>query len=145
MTPFSSVAMIEKLALLRIAFCRAPVLSSASCRRTSAITFAVPASPSRAVSGSVTLVDKPNLREPSREPSGRPWYEGAGILLSSKNAATSLRPESRVQGLGERSLRGFGGDTLCRLCPGRSPLDHVDGADDGGDPESTNCTRVGRV
>src|SRR5450830_254900 len=38
MTPFSSVAMLEKLALLRIAFCSAPVLSRASFRRTS-VTF----------------------------------------------------------------------------------------------------------
>src|SRR3954469_18502016 len=36
-TPFSSVAMIEKLALLRIAFCKAPVFSNASFRRTSVI------------------------------------------------------------------------------------------------------------
>src|SRR4030066_893628 len=35
-TPFSSVAMLEKLALLRIAFCSAPVLSKAFWRRTSA-------------------------------------------------------------------------------------------------------------
>jgi len=34
MTPFASVAMLEKLALLNIAFCRAPALSSASSRRT---------------------------------------------------------------------------------------------------------------
>src|SRR5687767_8030153 len=31
MTPFASVAMLEKLALLKIARCRAPVLSNASC------------------------------------------------------------------------------------------------------------------
>ena len=30
MTPFASVAMLEKLALLKIALCRAPALSSAS-------------------------------------------------------------------------------------------------------------------
>src|SRR5689334_19027399 len=35
MTPCSSVAMLEKFALLRIAFCRAPVLRSAFLRRTS--------------------------------------------------------------------------------------------------------------
>ena len=35
MMPFSSVAMIEKLALVRIAFCKAPVFSNASWRRTS--------------------------------------------------------------------------------------------------------------
>src|SRR5665213_1488110 len=36
MTPFASVAMLEKLALLKIALCRAPALSSASsvCLRT---------------------------------------------------------------------------------------------------------------
>src|SRR5687767_14609883 len=37
-TPFSSVAMLEKLALFRIAFCRAPVFSTASLRRTSVMT-----------------------------------------------------------------------------------------------------------
>jgi hypothetical protein len=30
MTPFASVAMLEKLALLKIALCRAPVVSRAS-------------------------------------------------------------------------------------------------------------------
>src|ERR1700693_5276147 len=35
MMPFSSVAIIEKLALLKIAFCRAPVFSRVSWRRTS--------------------------------------------------------------------------------------------------------------
>src|SRR6187402_2497962 len=35
MTPFSSVAMLEKFALLRIAFCNAPVLSKVCWRRTS--------------------------------------------------------------------------------------------------------------
>ena len=34
-TPFASVAMLEKLALLKIALCRAPVFSRASWRRTS--------------------------------------------------------------------------------------------------------------
>src|ERR1019366_4584428 len=47
MTPFASVAMLEKLALLKIALCRAPTLSSASLRRTSVTTFPVPGSPSR--------------------------------------------------------------------------------------------------
>src|SRR5450631_1148256 len=35
MTPFASVAMLEKLALLKIALCRAPFFSRASWRRTS--------------------------------------------------------------------------------------------------------------
>src|SRR3989442_8849017 len=47
MTPFSSVAMLEKLALLKIAFCKAPVLSRAASRRTSVMASALPASPSR--------------------------------------------------------------------------------------------------
>jgi hypothetical protein len=38
MTPFSSVAMLEKLALLKIAFCKAPVLRRASCPRISVTT-----------------------------------------------------------------------------------------------------------
>src|SRR5512140_3023475 len=46
MTPFSSVAILEKLALLKIAFCKAPVLSRASSRRTSVTTSTVPAASS---------------------------------------------------------------------------------------------------
>src|SRR5450756_2424099 len=38
MTPFASVAMLEKLALLKIALCRAPALSSASVCRTFMLT-----------------------------------------------------------------------------------------------------------
>src|SRR5437016_14639989 len=38
MTPFSSVAMLEKLALLKIALCNAPALSSASSARLRAVT-----------------------------------------------------------------------------------------------------------
>src|SRR3979490_248881 len=37
MMPFSSVAIIEKLALLKIAFCRAPVFSRVSWRRASVV------------------------------------------------------------------------------------------------------------
>jgi hypothetical protein len=43
MTPFASVAMLEKLALLKIALCRAPVLGKDSWRRTSVMLLAVPA------------------------------------------------------------------------------------------------------
>src|SRR4051812_6463490 len=45
MTPRSSVAMLEKLALLKIAACKAPALNRTSCRRTSVLTSIVPASP----------------------------------------------------------------------------------------------------
>jgi hypothetical protein len=44
MTPFSSVAMLEKLALFRIASCKAPVLSKTSWRRTSVRPSALTAS-----------------------------------------------------------------------------------------------------
>jgi hypothetical protein len=37
MTPLASVAMLEKLALLKIALCRAPALSSASSARLRAV------------------------------------------------------------------------------------------------------------
>src|ERR1019366_2872971 len=43
MTPFSSVAILEKLALLKIAFCKAPAFSRASLRWTSMTTSSVPA------------------------------------------------------------------------------------------------------
>src|ERR1700675_517750 len=41
MTPFASVAIIEKLALLKIAFCKAPVFSRASWCGTSVTPFGV--------------------------------------------------------------------------------------------------------
>src|SRR6202035_1929203 len=47
MTPFASVAMLEKLALLKIAFCKAPAFSSASSRRTSVTICAAAGSLSR--------------------------------------------------------------------------------------------------
>src|ERR1019366_2007208 len=47
MTPLSSVAILEKLALLKIAFCRAPALSSASLRWTSVTTSSLPAAAPR--------------------------------------------------------------------------------------------------
>src|SRR6202521_89106 len=56
MTPFSSVAMLEKLALFRIAFCSAPVLSSAASRRTSVTTSTV-ATESSGMTGSWYCAD----------------------------------------------------------------------------------------
>src|ERR1039457_2571734 len=49
MTPFASVAMLEKLALLKIAFCKAPVFSRVSSRRTSVTISTARGSPSRMV------------------------------------------------------------------------------------------------
>src|ERR1035437_5658434 len=60
MTPFSSVAMLEKLALLKIAFCSAPVLSRAASRRTSVTTSTVPAASSE-MAGSWYCADMSNL------------------------------------------------------------------------------------
>src|SRR5438128_2528383 len=48
MTPFASVAMLEKLALLKIALCKASAVSSASCRRLSVMVSTTP------VAGSVS-------------------------------------------------------------------------------------------
>src|ERR1700685_4516726 len=42
MTPFSSVAMLEKLALLKIALCNAPALSSASSARLRGVASSIP-------------------------------------------------------------------------------------------------------
>src|SRR3989338_6094756 len=52
MTPFASVAMLEKLALLTIALCRAPALSSASLCCTSMLAASMPAAWSRAAESS---------------------------------------------------------------------------------------------
>src|SRR5258706_9839341 len=73
MTPLASVAMLEKLALLKMALCRAPALSRASCRRTSVMTtFAVPTSPScDAGSGSVMpLAERRGIFESSESRAG---------------------------------------------------------------------------
>ena len=51
MTPLASVAMLEKLALLKMALCNAPVFSSASGERTSVAASA----------GSVVLVRKESM------------------------------------------------------------------------------------
>src|ERR1017187_2460839 len=61
MTPFSSVAILEKLALLKIAFCKAPVLSRASSRRTSVMTSTVPAASSAkaAITGPFAIFSVP--------------------------------------------------------------------------------------
>src|SRR5688572_13935028 len=76
-TPFSSVAMLEKLALFRIAFCRAPVLSTTSLRRTSVMTAPATESASiiafcsincflRDVSAEVMLQTRGHFREDDR-------------------------------------------------------------------------------
>src|ERR1700730_2473536 len=49
MTPFASVAMLEKLALLKIALCKAPAFSRASVCPTSTLTSAVSAAFLRAI------------------------------------------------------------------------------------------------
>src|ERR1039458_6185235 len=57
MTPFASVAMLEKLALLKIARCRAPALSSASSACLRAVTSLAPSeTPIRVVVTFVRLV-----------------------------------------------------------------------------------------
>src|SRR5450759_4220571 len=55
MTPFASVAMLEKLALLKIAFCRAPVLSKDSWRPASVMLVAVSATGSRMAESRIPL------------------------------------------------------------------------------------------
>src|SRR3989337_655037 len=62
MTPFASVAILEKLALLKIAFCKAPVLSNASWRRTSVMPGSVlPASSAKV--GPFPVLDMADFRE----------------------------------------------------------------------------------
>src|SRR5204862_501745 len=55
MTPFASVAMLEKLALLKIALCNAPAFSRASSRRTSVTILMAGGSP-LAAGGFFTIV-----------------------------------------------------------------------------------------
>src|SRR5450631_4461684 len=55
MTPLASVAMLEKLALLKIALCRAPVSSRASWRRIQSTSPALPGSASMGAGSLMTL------------------------------------------------------------------------------------------
>src|SRR5580704_17422600 len=92
MTPFSSVAMLEKLALLRIAFCRAPVLSRAAARRISVTTSTVPAAPSTRT-GSWHWVD---IDQP---PSPNPREALGDFFLSARGAPTHSQPHSMLGSL----------------------------------------------
>src|SRR5665213_3005357 len=56
MTPFASVAMLEKLALLKMALCRAPALSSASSACLRAVLSVLSDTPTRALVTSLSLV-----------------------------------------------------------------------------------------
>src|SRR6266436_3838754 len=121
MTPFSSVAMLEKFALLKIAFCKAPVLSRAASRRTWVMASALPAPPSRKaerwicsdMAASVQIRDRefnpsaiPVRRAPlARAPAGCPdsmsgrldrarphWYGQRGRLGARRHPACDLAP-----------------------------------------------------
>src|SRR4030043_270083 len=77
MMPFSSVAMIEKLALVRIAFCNAPVLSNAFWRRTSVLPCALPASSARV--GPFPVFDMVDFREKRATTRRRAYQVNAGV------------------------------------------------------------------
>src|SRR3989304_557363 len=97
MTPFSSVAMLEKLALFRIAFCGARVLSSAASRRTSAMTSPVPASSSR-TSESKAFADMAYLRAIVAMVSE--GYHAAGVTRTAqKNQLTISVDHQALDGL----------------------------------------------
>src|ERR1035437_10225918 len=113
MTPFSSVAMLEKFSLLKIAFCSAPVLSRAASRRTSVTTSTVPAASSE-MAGSWYCADMPH--PPS---TGTPLASG----LRTAAAATGIQRRDRTlrprQLLSPAAGPGGGGRRGARL--GREP------------------------
>src|SRR5271165_7197665 len=101
--------MLEKLALFRIAFCNAPVLSRAAARRISVTTSTVPAAPS-SKTGSGYWVDMTDLRHQTR---GRHW------------ATSSLVHEARQPHSLLRSLCVLkrSGKSFSSFSPGRD--DHI--------------------
>src|SRR5450756_1530122 len=113
MTPFSSVAMLEKLALLKIAFCSAPVLSRAASRRTSVTTSTVPAASSE-MAGSWYCADIP--QPPSN-------LTPLASSLRTAAAATGIQRRDRTlrsrQLLSPAACPGGGGRRGARL--GREP------------------------
>src|ERR1035437_1263937 len=91
MTPFSSVAILEKLALLKIALCKAPVFSNASSRRTSVMTSTMPtASPAGAAIASLLAMwfSLPNVVLPRGYPDN-PCTRDAN---SSKQRVPAIEP-----------------------------------------------------
>src|ERR1017187_164881 len=103
MTPFSSVAMLEKFSLLKIAFCSAPVLSRAASRRTSVTTSTVPAASSE-MAGSWYCADM------SQPPSNlRPWPPACAPLppqLESNAATGHCAHGTPLSGCGPGGRRG---------------------------------------
>src|ERR1700690_716114 len=89
MMPFSSVAIIEKLALVRIAFCKAPVLSNASWRRTSVVLSALPASSRRV---GFPVLDMVDFREKRRTI----WMGAALVGADQKIAASAVGKENLI-------------------------------------------------
>src|SRR4051812_23654754 len=81
MTPFSSVAMLEKLALLKIAFCKAPALRRASSRRTSVTILMAGGLPSEIVGFCITVLPvlfAQNALETSRYFGQNDWFGKKG-------------------------------------------------------------------
>src|ERR1019366_5737835 len=113
MTPFSAVAMLKKLALLKIAFCSAPVLSRAASRRTSVTTSTVPAASSE-MAGSWYCADMSH--PPSNlTPLASGWRPAAAATGIQRRDRT-LRPR---QLLSPAAGPGGGGRRGARL--GREP------------------------
>src|SRR5450756_2243038 len=84
MTPFASVAILEKLALLKIAFCKAPVLSKASWRRTSVMPSALPAAGLR-MAESRSFADMRHLR--LKNATSLAAWQGAGQVVGAAEAS----------------------------------------------------------
>src|ERR1700676_2043905 len=103
MTPFASVAILEKLALLKIALCKAPVLSRASVCRTSTL-----ASAASAVSLSAVGMG-PRFRKKHGQPSFRCCRQCGLLPYGSRT-----RPDRPVP-FGTRR----GPSSLRRIGPGR--------------------------
>src|SRR3972149_1687338 len=81
MMPFSSVAIIEKLALLRIALCKAPVLSRASLRCTSMPAAFAPAALAQAVeSSSVADMAQPPFKSRNEPPARSAVFVAIRVL-----------------------------------------------------------------
>ena len=117
MTPFSSVAMLEKLALLRMAFCSAPVLSRAASRRTSVTTSAswrgmgmwIGAGTGMAVGGNVHFTKRTHVRKASRASFYKTNRGGAG------DAPRLLQNEPTFENGQDAPLRGRVRDRRNRL------------------------------
>src|SRR5665647_2771841 len=112
MTPFASVAMHEKLALLKIARCRAPALSSASSACLRAVLSVPQDTPIRALASSFTLVI---VTPPERIDCATSKLRCEQLFNGGLELLLRIRLLQEVRALNKQSFHFVGNGIACRV------------------------------